>query len=1449
MSSRLLHRILRPLNAGRFTDLLAKVSTRTLALVFVLCAFSMTSRAAIVTLTGSFTADDDVQLFSVHLAAPATVEFQTFGYAGGTTPDGTVVPGGGFDPILTLFDSTGAFLIDNDEYIGAPIDPLTGYGLDARIVISLGAGTYTLALTQYDNFAFFDLIDGFVQTGNPNFTADPSFTGGDPCASGLFRDISGTPGRCREGGWTVSFSNVTDVAPIPEPSTLLLSCAGFLLLLFCRKRRKAAATLAVCVTCSGLVSQPAHAQTTSGHNYANDNDFLKGHRTLLKTSDLIIGYSDREGNNWFSYYPVWMNNSQPSVQAGNTTLHSDASQGGQIFTTRMFDLPGSTVITPFYDYNFTKVLTLQLQNGDTRAYVPVFAAGHEPHFNSAAVGDLTGNGHDEFIVNFQDGSLIVATANDVANLQGGLRMVNTQVGNLDKVAIGDFNGDGQRDLAGLQIQSDGTLKLLIFTVDPATLAVTLVNETSLTLDSANIPVQSLDMTAGRFNSAQHDQLAIAYGNTTAAAMARIVDFAANSFTPVEKSAYTVNANSTVGYLQIKTGKFGLPQNFADQLVYHMSSESADARFFQILTADETTLEITGHGSVSYAQLPCAFGIEVSNFNKLEADPADPTQTQPTLNDQVALFYCSADSTIRPVLNIYSVDPAAFTITIDSNTDLSSVFTITPSESLGRVFISAVDVQARSVVLGDPDVYEIVSSDQPSVVIGAPPMHVDFITPNSGTSPVLLNLSAIPGAFQTTYRTDTSDAHPHTDSQKTGWSFGAKETLSASAGIGDLANTGDGVQLTDTFKATQELKGSIDTVNSTFMSHATSLSASTGMQDWLVHKKSDRRVWVYPVVGQKVCPAAKPDCADEDKVQLTIQFVAPTSDHAPQGDDGDDLSWYQPPWEPGNVFSYPANYQQLMGMYPGGGTCISSGGTSISQATTSLCQLAVGEAFATDSTAVTQTTTWTVTSSTETDTGFNQNYSFENDFSVAGGVNAGIANTKASADLDISGSVALSHTTTDTTTLSESTGLSITKPGSFLDQENYRYLITPYIVGTTVAGGVVDNQPLSTDVQTFGLLRAIYTADMTNAGNWWGTAYGLTPDVALNHPARWKVTHESSSAPNCRPSALGTVDCISLNDRTPGNPWGSVLQFMRGFFISSANAPGQGPQLQTANARDVLTLQARVYNYSLAEMGENTQVHVRFYFTPWSKTGNVAAGPSVLISEEVRDPIPPFNSTLDGDVPKPPNWVLVPTTFDTGKFPETQNGADIVFWVVVWMQDKTTQQLVPEIAGHGLTAIPPTQASGSESLFATVSGVEECQPDGSCYGNNLGFYPQIFSISAPSTPGARPPLPRDSVDITKLEMPARRVTPRDNVPVTATLISFGGSTGVHVNFYDGDPSQGGRSFAYQVIPSIQPSSTADVQGIFQSNTCGVHQLFVVVNRGTPREIVRRAPPLQVVCNGR
>lgn len=207
-------------------------------------ATALSAAGANISLQGSLTADDQVQFFNLLLSAPASIDIRSYGYGGGTLSSGATVPRGGFDTVLTIFNSSGVFLSENDDGVGVATDPSTGEALDARLTQMLAAGNYIVSLSQYDNFATgANLVDGFDRLGEGNFTADPAFSSAAPCASGRFRDFSGTAGQCRNGTWAIDFLNVTQVAPagvlpIPEPSpAMLLGPALGLLLAWRRVRR------------------------------------------------------------------------------------------------------------------------------------------------------------------------------------------------------------------------------------------------------------------------------------------------------------------------------------------------------------------------------------------------------------------------------------------------------------------------------------------------------------------------------------------------------------------------------------------------------------------------------------------------------------------------------------------------------------------------------------------------------------------------------------------------------------------------------------------------------------------------------------------------------------------------------------------------------------------------------------------------------------------------------------------------------------------------------------------------------------------------------------------------------------------------------------------------------------------------------------------------------------
>lgn len=177
--------------------------------------------------TGSFGGDADVQLFSFTADGASTVRLISHSYGGGTQADGNVVAAGGFDPILALFNSSGSLIGQNDDSnSGTPgacgsgavtADPVTGLPYDTCLDLVLAAGSYTVSISQYANFAIGpNLSDGFSESSS-------TFTAGYGCSNGQFCDVSNNPaGNNRTSAWAFDVLNVESASQVPEPGSLAL---------------------------------------------------------------------------------------------------------------------------------------------------------------------------------------------------------------------------------------------------------------------------------------------------------------------------------------------------------------------------------------------------------------------------------------------------------------------------------------------------------------------------------------------------------------------------------------------------------------------------------------------------------------------------------------------------------------------------------------------------------------------------------------------------------------------------------------------------------------------------------------------------------------------------------------------------------------------------------------------------------------------------------------------------------------------------------------------------------------------------------------------------------------------------------------------------------------------------------------------------------------------------
>jgi hypothetical protein len=215
---------------------------RTGKLLVAACVLALSSAAACAddfSFTGNFNNINDVQLFTFTVGSNSNVVLRTWSYAGGVNAQGQTIAEGGFDPILALFQGSGAsaaYINQNDDGESAvPADPVTGAHFDTYLVVNnLTPGVYTVSIMDFDNHALGPTLgDGFSGGALPDFACNGA---GSYCdATEHFRDSHWAFDIL--GVDSASTPDQPPTSPVPEPSTIALLGSGLIgLARFARRR-------------------------------------------------------------------------------------------------------------------------------------------------------------------------------------------------------------------------------------------------------------------------------------------------------------------------------------------------------------------------------------------------------------------------------------------------------------------------------------------------------------------------------------------------------------------------------------------------------------------------------------------------------------------------------------------------------------------------------------------------------------------------------------------------------------------------------------------------------------------------------------------------------------------------------------------------------------------------------------------------------------------------------------------------------------------------------------------------------------------------------------------------------------------------------------------------------------------------------------------------------------
>jgi len=1248
---------------------------------------------------------------------------------------------------------------------------------------------------------------------------------------------------------------------------------------------------------------------------ASNPDILNGRRVLAPVSDLIavnpatdyIGFDSMYSTNPHSLI-LQMDDVQVSSAAtykwfaNASTCHLD-NPDNQAFplqnrAARMFKQAQDVLInvTAFPTCERVYIQAYDAVRNDIVAQTSTTVFGYEPVWLATAAADLDRDGFDEVLVMNGEAAFVVS-AHDVEDptkgfLLGAVATNGSARTPMGEPAIGDFNADGIVDVAwpAGTTANGATHSIRFASVCPGSVEGTLCAGASRfeiifdPLSSVPITLPGTVVQNEGTLSTYFPLAAVAAGNFDGNGVPTLfVAYVDSDQTHVVGATYRFNSNLTptrVGMAQIDnftglvrglyatSSRLDWFNSSRDQVVVAMGGETGNTSApyrsrLAILSIDSalqmtTTLGPAVDKSAADGK-PILRGLAVGLFTDLQ----NPTAAS-DFNPQIAMLtlgtptYMGGSSNAECYringagngLYVYSIgiENGAFSFhtpyeyTPQLGFDATSKYDSCGGRILGwntaGSLLRAADLRGRSVRIGEPSVLRVSSQTQPFIALGAPPSHVDYVRPAEGSNqPVIVNFSVLPDTYVAKLDADAEGSNQSSNNQTTSYGHGYKTTEDAEVKVG--VPFVEGVDVKSENSQQWAYENEVETEANTYQSRSFDMSVKTGVADQVWFTSTQFNVYHYEVLGQTVCPSENPSCTDEEKQPLLFTFSGP-QETAVETISATALEWYQPVHEPMQVFSYP--WSQAL----------------LEQRIVDPSLLSKTLGFFTDDSDTDETVEWSATQGQSTTTGSVSTFSYDISDSVTMGTpDMDEAEDGASLTLGYSyeNSTANTVLNTNVTENGASTGVTVSKPGSFREPGLYQYRVSPYIYGHKPPDGTVHDIDTDTSVATSGSLMVHYVADPTdpNAGSWWeGSPYAQAFDIALNHPARWDIQIAPpglSQGQECLFTFNDSTDvaCAHFNQPEPDDLWNSEFYWMRGLLVSVGG--NGGPQRTQAVAGDAVVLSARVYNYSLKALPAGSKVHVRFYRQPWDTTTHGPSGDSVLIQENLLDPIPPFHSSTNSSAA---NWVLSSALMDTTDL----GGQSMIFWVVVWAED-AAGNLLSELAGHGLASKPGSLAAIDDVALETATFPFEGRSVTTSLSNNVGFLKMVFYVepSSPSSLSASRSASRrsgrrfgeGSLSIGQADTEPILARVGEKVSLRANLHSHEGEReGIVVTMYEGDPDLGGKAFDMELLGFVKEGEPYHLRVPYRARTCGDHELVLVANRGRPDE-ARKTITMTALCD--
>lgn len=263
----------------------------------------------------------------------------------------------------------------------------------------------------------------------------------------------------------------------------------------------------------------------------------------------------------------------------------------------------------------------------------------------------------------------------------------------------------------------------------------------------------MSIAAGRYDDDVKDGLVVAYAPTGATAVKAVVlkfDAALQNIVAQASTAVGPGFSGDVAQVIAKSAKLNWFGATTEQVVIAAAASGGTEGSVWIysFSPDLQFLQDVAKFPVAPADANLS-DLAIGNFAK---------SGEPDL--QLAVLFADADGPI--FVSIFATDP-------------SNHFALTPTDNPAFVsagatnaVLAAGDTQGRSLLLGAPLKVAVTNSIQPDVILGMPPMHIDYIRDKDNLGPTgtpsILKVTAAPSSFfsqyqtQVTGRTQSSNTH-------------------------------------------------------------------------------------------------------------------------------------------------------------------------------------------------------------------------------------------------------------------------------------------------------------------------------------------------------------------------------------------------------------------------------------------------------------------------------------------------------------------------------------------------------------------------------------------------------------------------------------------------------------------------------------------------------------------